>query len=49
MRVLVVRKFGKTALDQPLLLKDKEIKDFIRFSELVIPNKDQIPEVLFIF
>lgn len=50
MRTLVVREFGKASLGQPLLLKVKKTKDFsLNFNELVISNKDQIWEVLFIF
>lgn len=43
------RNFGKAIVGQPFLLTNKETKDFRRFRELLITNKDQIPEVLFIF
>lgn len=43
MRRLVVRRFGKADLAQPLLLTGKDTKNSRELNELIMANKDQIP------
>lgn len=42
-----MRRFGKANLVQPLFWTYRETKNFRGLDELIMANKDQIPEVLF--
>lgn len=44
-----MRRFGKADLVQTPLSTYNKTKNFRGFNELIMANKDQIPEALFIF